>query len=351
MLRTIASARFPAVASFKRLASTCTVRDALNQAMSEELERDDRVFVMGEEVAQYQGAYKVTRGLLDKFGEQRIVDTPITEMGFTGLCVGAALAGLKPVCEFMTFNFAMQSIDQILNSGAKTYYMTGGLTNCPVVFRGPNGAAAGVAAQHSQDYTSWYGAIPGLKVIAPYSAEDAKGLLKSAIRDPNPVVCLENEIIYGESFEVSEDFHNPDFLIPIGKAKIEREGSDVTIVAHSRNVEFAIGAAKLLKEHDGVNAEVVNVRTIRPLDWPTIEASIKKTGRVVTVEAGYPCFGFGSEISGRIMESEAFDYLDAPVERCTGAEVPTPYSKPLEDFAFPDTDVVYKAAKKALYLE
>lgn len=351
MLRTVASARLPAINTFKRFASTVTVRDALNQAMAEELERDDRVFVMGEEVAQYQGAYKVTRGLLDKFGEHRIVDTPITEMGFTGLCVGAALAGLKPVCEFMTFNFAMQSIDQILNSGAKTFYMTGGLTPCPVVFRGPNGAAAGVAAQHSQDYTSWYGAIPGLKVVAPYSAEDAKGLLKAAIRDPNPVVCLENEIVYGESFEVPDEFHSPDFVIPIGKAKIEVEGSDVTIVAHSRNVEYALGAAKLLKENDGVNAEVVNVRTIRPLDWPTIEASIKKTGRVVTVEAGYPCFGFGSEISGRLMESEAFDYLDAPVQRCTGAEVPTPYSKGLEDFAFPDTDVVYKAAKNALYLE
>ncbi|KAK9465864.1 thiamine diphosphate-binding protein [Lipomyces arxii] len=326
-----------------------TVRDALNQAMVEEMERDETVFLMGEEVAQYNGAYKVSRGLLDKFGDKRVVDTPITESGFTGLCVGAALAGLKPICEFMTFNFAMQAIDQIVNSGAKTFYMSGGTQPCNVTFRGPNGAAAGVAAQHSQDYSAWYGAIPGLKVISPYSAEDAKGLLKAAIRDPNVTVFLENEILYGEAFEMSEEAMSPDFIIPIGKAKIERAGTDVTLVAHSRNVELCLKAAEALAQ-ENISAEVINLRTVKPMDVPAIVKSVKKTNRIVAVDSGFPAFGFGSEIAAQIMESEAFDYLDAPVERVTGAEVPTPYAIELENMAFPTTDVVVKAAKKALYL-
>lgn len=330
--------------------STITVRDALNSALAEELDRDDDVFILGEEVAQYNGAYKVTRGLLDRFGERRVIDTPITEMGFTGLAVGAALAGLKPVCEFMTFNFAMQSIDQIVNSAAKTLYMTGGKQHCPIVFRGPNGAAAGVAAQHSQDYAAWYGSIPGLKVVSPYSAEDYRGLLKAAIRDPNPVIFLENEIAYGESFEISEEAMSPDFVIPFGKAKIEKEGSDVTLVSHTRNVKHCLEAAETLEKEYGVKAEVVNLRSIKPLDVPTLIESVKKTNHLVTVEAGFPSFGVGSEIIAQIMESEAFDYLDAPVERVTGAEVPTPYAKELEDFAFPDTDVVLRAARKVLSL-
>ncbi|KAK9248854.1 thiamine diphosphate-binding protein [Lipomyces tetrasporus] len=326
-----------------------TVRDALNQAMAEEMERDEAVFLMGEEVAQYNGAYKVSRGLLDKFGDRRVIDTPITEAGFTGLCVGAALAGLKPICEFMTFNFAMQAIDQIVNSGAKTFYMSGGTQPCNVTFRGPNGAAAGVGAQHSQDYSAWYGAIPGLKVVSPYSSEDAKGLLKAAIRDPNVTVFLENEILYGESFEMSEEAQSPDFVIPIGKAKIERAGTDVTLVGHSRNVEFCLQAAEILAK-ENISAEVINLRTIKPMDVPAIVKSVKKTNRIVSVDSGYPAFGFGSEIAAQIMESEAFDFLDAPVERVTGAEVPTPYAVELENMAFPTTDVVVRAAKKTLYL-
>ncbi|GEQ70381.1 hypothetical protein JCM33374_g4058 [Metschnikowia sp. JCM 33374] len=265
---------------------TMTVRDALNSAIAEELDRDDDVFVMGEEVAQYNGAYKVTRGLLDRFGERRIIDTPITEMGFTGLTVGAALAGLKPVCEFMTFNFAMQSIDHIINSAAKTLYMSGGIQPCNITFRGPNGAAAGVAAQHSQCYAAWYGSIPGLKVVSPYSAEDYRGLFKAAVRDPNPVVFLENEISYGESFEVSEEALSTDYVIPFGKAKIEREGTDITLVSHTRNVMHCLEAAELLDKQYGVNAEVINLRSIKPLDVPAIVESVKKTGHLVTVEAG-----------------------------------------------------------------
>ncbi|EGV61477.1 pyruvate dehydrogenase E1, beta subunit [Yamadazyma tenuis] len=329
---------------------TMTVRDALNSGLAEELDRDDDVFIMGEEVAQYNGAYKVTRGLLDRFGERRIIDTPITEMGFTGLAVGASLAGLKPICEFMTFNFAMQAIDHIINSAAKTLYMSGGKQPCNITFRGPNGAAAGVAAQHSQDYAAWYGSIPGLKVVSPYSAEDYRGLIKAAIRDPNPVVFLENEVAYGESFEVSEEALSPDFVLPFGKAKIEREGSDITLVAHSRNVKFCVEAAEQLHKEYGVNAEVINLRSIKPLDVPTLVESVKKTNHLVTVEAGYPAFGVGSEIVAQIMESEAFDYLDAPVERVTGCEVPTPYAKELEDFAFPDTPTVFRAARKVLSL-
>lgn len=310
--------------------------------------RDDKIFILGEEVARYNGAYKVTKGLLDKFGEKRVVDTPITEMGFAGLAVGAAFAGLKPVCEFMTFNFAMQAIDQIVNSAAKTYYMSGGVLPCPIVFRGPNGAAAGVAAQHSQDYAAWYGSLPGLKVISPWSAEDCKGLLKAAIRDPNPVVFLENEMMYGVSFPVSDEVYSDNFVLPIGKAKVEREGSDVTIVAHSKMVTHSLEAADELAK-EGIKAEVINLRSIRPLDIETIKKSVKKTNRLVTVEGGFPGFGVGSEICAQIIESEAFDYLDAPVERVTGADVPTPYAANLERLAFPDTPLIVKVAKRALY--
>lgn len=329
---------------------TLTIRDAINSAIAEELDRDDDVFLMGEEVAQYNGAYKVSRGLLDRFGERRVIDTPITEMGFTGLAVGASLAGLKPVCEFMTFNFAMQSIDHIINSAAKTLYMSGGKQPCNVTFRGPNGAAAGVGAQHSQDYSSWYGSIPGLKVISPYSAEDYRGLLKAAIRDPNPTVFLENEMLYGESFEISDEALSPDFVLPIGKAKIELPGSDITLVSHTRNVGHCLEAAQLLKEKYGVSAEVINLRSIKPLDVQSIVNSVKKTNHLVTVEAGFPGFGVGSEICAQIMESEGFDYLDAPVERVTGCEVPTPYAKELEDFAFPDAEIVMRASRKVLGL-
>jgi len=328
--------------------TSMTVREALNTAMEEEMLRDENVFVLGEEVARYNGAYKVTKGLLDKFGEKRVVDTPITEMGFAGIAVGAALAGLRPICEFMTFNFAMQAIDQIVNSGGKTYYMSGGNVPCPVVFRGPNGAAAGVGAQHSQDYAAWYGQIPGLKVISPWSAEDCRGLLKAAIRDPNPTVFLENEMLYGVSFPVSKEALSEDFLLPIGKAKVERAGSDITIVAHSKMVAHSLEAADILAK-EGIQAEVINLRSIRPLDIDAIKASVKKTNRLVTVEGGFPAFGVGSEICAQIVESEAFDYLDAPVERVTGADVPTPYAANLEDLAFPDTPLIVKVAKRALY--
>ncbi|CAE7099689.1 unnamed protein product [Rhizoctonia solani] len=328
--------------------NTMTVREALNAAMEEEMLRDETVFIMGEEVARYNGAYKVTKGLLDKFGEQRVIDTPITEMGFAGVAVGAALAGLKPICEFMTWNFAMQAIDQIVNSGGKTYYMSGGNVPCPVVFRGPNGAAAGVAAQHSQDYAAWYGSVPGLKVVSPWSAEDCKGLLKSAIRDPNPVVFLENEILYGVSFPMSQEAMSEDFLLPIGKCKVEREGSDVTIVAHSRMVSLSMEAADELAK-EGIKAEVINLRSIRPLDIETIIKSVKKTNRLLIVEGGFPAFGVGSEICAQIVESDAFNYLDAPVERVTGADVPTPYAANLEALAFPDTPLIVKVAKRALY--
>lgn len=329
---------------------TMTVRDALNMALQEELDRDKDVFLMGEEVAQYNGAYKISRGLLDKFGPKRIIDTPITEMGFTGICVGAAFAGLKPVCEFMTFNFAMQSIDQIINSAAKTYYMSGGKMPVNITFRGPNGAAAGVAAQHSQDYSAWYSAIPGLKVISPFSASDAKGLLKAAIRDPNPVVFLENELLYGDSFEIEDDVLSSDYVLPIGKAKIERVGKDVTVISHSRNLHFCLQAADVVKEKYGLDVEIINLRSIKPLDTDTIFASIKKTNHAITVEAGFPACGVGSEICAQVMESEAFDYLDAPIERITGCEVPTPYAKELEDFAFPDTPTVVRGIEKVMSL-
>ncbi|KAJ5975174.1 hypothetical protein N7481_008881 [Penicillium waksmanii] len=326
-----------------------TVRDALNEALAEELEANQKTFILGEEVAQYNGAYKVTRGLLDRFGEKRVIDTPITEAGFCGIAVGAALAGLHPICEFMTFNFAMQAIDQIINSAAKTHYMSGGIQPCNVTFRGPNGFAAGVAAQHSQDYSAWYGSIPGLKVVSPWSSEDAKGLLKAAIRDPNPVVVLENELMYGQAFPMSEAAQKNDFVVPIGKAKIERPGSDLTIVSVSRCVGQSLAAASELKQKYGVDAEVINLRSIKPLDVETIIASLKKTGRLMVVESGYPMYGVASEIMALSMEY-GFDYLTAPAARVTGAEVPTPYAQGLEDMAFPQNDTIVNQAAKILRL-
>ncbi len=321
-----------------------TVRIALRDAMAEEMRRDAAVFVMGEEVAEYQGAYKVTEGLLQEFGAARVIDTPITEHGFTGLGIGAAMAGLKPVVEFMTFNFAMQAMDQIINSAAKTNYMSGGQIRCPIVFRGPNGAATRVGAQHSQDYSSWYAHIPGLKVIAPYSAADSKGLLKAAIRDPNPVIFLENEILYGQSFEVPE---GDDLLVEIGKAVVLREGTDVTITAFSLPVKAALDAATEL-EKDGISAEVIDLRTLRPLDKETILESVKKTSRLVTVEEGWPFAGIGAEISAIVME-EAFDSLDAPVIRVTGKDVPLPYAANLEKLALPQTADIIEAVKGICY--
>ncbi|MEQ8405565.1 MAG: pyruvate dehydrogenase complex E1 component subunit beta [Oceanicaulis sp.] len=323
-----------------------TVRDALRDAMAEEMRRDERVFVMGEEVAEYQGAYKVTRELLAEFGPKRVVDTPITEHGFAGLGVGAAFGGLRPIVEFMTFNFAMQAIDQIINSAAKTLYMSGGQMGCPIVFRGPNGAASRVGAQHSQDYSAWYAHVPGLKVIAPYDAADAKGLLKAAIRDPNPVVFLEHELIYGETFEIPED---DDWVLPIGKAKIRREGADVTITAHSRMVGFALQAAETLSE-DGIEAEVVDLRTLRPLDTATIINSVKKTNRIVCAEEGWAQHGVGAEISA-VVTSEAFDYLDAPPARVHQKDVPLPYAANLEKLSLPGVEDIIEAAKKVCYAE
>ncbi|KAI9704495.1 MAG: pyruvate dehydrogenase E1, beta subunit [Bogoriella megaspora] len=326
-----------------------TVRDALNEAMAEEMEANDKVFILGEEVAQYNGAYKVTKGLLDRFGEKRVIDSPITESGFAGLTVGAALAGLHPVCEFMTFNFAMQAIDQIINSAAKTHYMSGGIQPCNVTFRGPNGFAAGVAAQHSQDYSAWYGSIPGLKVVSPYSSEDAKGLLKAAIRDPNPVVVLENELLYGLPFQVSEEVQNPDFVIPFGKAKIERPGKDLTIVAVSRTVGQSLAVAEQLKKDYGVEAEVINLRSIKPMDVEAIIKSVKKTGHLMAVASDFPSFGIGAEIMALACEY-GFDYLQAPPVRVTGAEVPTPYAQKLEEMSFPQEDIIKSYAAKLLKL-
>jgi len=323
---------------------TMTVREALRDAMAEEMRRDSDIFVMGEEVAEYQGAYKVTQGLLQEFGARRVIDTPITEHGFAGLGIGAALAGLKPIVEFMTFNFAMQAMDQLINSAAKTRYMSGGQIGASIVFRGPNGPAARVAAQHSQDFTAWYSHIPGLKVIAPYSAADAKGLLKSAIRDPNPVMFLENEILYGQSFPVPK---LDDYLVPIGRARIARAGSDVTLVAWSMGMSYALKAADALAK-DGINAEVVDLRTIRPMDIGTIVESVKKTARLVTVEEGWRQSGVGAEIAARVIE-EAFDWLDAPIARVTGKDVPMPYAANLEKLALPSVEDVVEAAKAVCY--
>jgi len=323
---------------------TMTVREALRDAMAEEMRRDEAVFVMGEEVAEYQGAYKVTQGLLQEFGAQRVVDTPITEHGFAGLGIGAALGGLKPIVEFMTFNFAMQAMDQLINSAAKTRYMSGGQISAAIVFRGPNGAAARVAAQHSQDFSAWYSHIPGLKVIAPFTASDAKGLLKAAIRDPNPVMFLENEILYGQSFPVPK---LDDFVLPIGKARIARAGNDVTIVSFSMGMTYALKAADELAK-DGINAEVIDLRTLRPMDTETIIASVKKTGRIVTVEEGWPQSGIGAEIAARVM-AEAFDYLDAPVTRVSGKDVPMPYAANLEKLALPSVTEIVTASKAVCY--
>ncbi|XP_055905747.1 pyruvate dehydrogenase E1 component subunit beta, mitochondrial [Eupeodes corollae] len=326
-------------------AKQLTVRDALNSALDEELERDEKVFILGEEVAQYDGAYKITRGLWKKYGDKRVIDTPITEMGFAGIAVGAAMANLRPVCEFMTFNFAMQAIDQIINSAAKTFYMSSGVVNVPIVFRGPNGAAAGVAAQHSQCYAAWYSHCPGLKVISPYDSEDCRGLLKAAIRDPDPIVFLENELLYGVPFPVDDKVLDKDFVLPIGKAKVQRPGKDVTIVAHSKGVETALlAAAELAKK--GIEAEVINLRSIRPLDSETIFASVRKTHFLVTVENGWPQSGVGAEICARIMEDETFFHLDAPVWRVCGVDVPMPYAKTLEINAIPQVKDVIAAVTK-----
>lgn len=331
-------------------AQQMTVRDALNSALDEEMERDEKVFLLGEEVALYDGAYKVSRGLWKKYGDKRVIDTPITEAGFAGIAVGAAMAGLRPVCEFMTFNFSMQAIDQIINSAAKTFYMSAGKVNVPIVFRGPNGAAAGVAAQHSQCFGAWYSHCPGLKVVSPYNSEDAKGLLKAAIRDPDPVVVLENEILYGVQYPMSDEALSKDFLLPIGKAKIERVGEHVTLVAHSKAVEQALEAANELAGK-GIEAEVINLRSLRPLDIDTIVQSIVKTNHCLTVEQGWPHCGIGAEISARISESEAFYHLDAPVIRVTGVDTPMPYTKTLEIAALPQMSDIVFAVNKVLGLQ
>ena len=334
----------PAIPTNIKMIDT-TVRDALRDAMAEEMRRDELVFVMGEEVAEYQGAYKVTRELLQEFGDKRVIDTPITEHGFAGIGVGAAMGGLRPIVEFMTWNFAMQAIDHIINSAAKTLYMSGGQMRCPIVFRGPNGAASRVGAQHSHDYASWYANVPGLKVVAPYDAADAKGLLKAAIRDPNPVVFLEHELMYGETFEVPD---MDDFLIPIGKAKIRREGSDVTLVSHSRMVGRCLEAAEILAG-EGIDAEVIDLRTIRPLDSDTVIESVKKTNRIVCAEEGWGQSGIGAEIASRVV-AQAFDYLDAPPERVFQVDVPLPYAANLEALSLPGTKDVVAAAKKVCYV-
>ncbi|MHB0950378.1 MAG: pyruvate dehydrogenase complex E1 component subunit beta [Allorhizobium sp.] len=323
---------------------TMTVREALREAMAEEMRSNPDVFIMGEEVAEYQGAYKITQGLLQEFGAKRVVDTPITEHGFAGVGVGAAMAGLRPIVEFMTFNFAMQAIDQIINSAAKTLYMSGGQMGAPIVFRGPNGAAARVAAQHSQDYAAWYSHIPGLKVIQPYTAADAKGLLKAAIRDPNPVIFLENEILYGHSFEVPK---MDDFVLPIGKARVHKVGKDATIVSFGIGMNYSVKAAEELAR-DGIDVEIIDLRTIRPMDLPTVIESVKKTGRLVTVEEGYPQSSVGTEIATRVMQ-QAFDYLDAPILTIAGKDVPMPYAANLEKLALPNVGEVVEAVKAVCY--
>jgi len=334
--------RDPEIPADAKLVKT-TIRDALRDAMAEEMRRDDRVFLMGEEVAQYQGAYKVSRDLLQEFGDRRVVDTPITEHGFAGLGVGAAMAGLKPIVEFMTWNFGMQAIDHVINSAAKTLYMSGGQIRADIVFRGPNGAASRVGAQHSQDYSAWYAQVPGLKVIAPYDAADAKGLLKAAIRDPNPIVFLEHEMMYGTEFDVPDV---EDYVVPIGKAKVRREGTDVTITAHSRMVGFALQAAEKLAE-EGISAEVVDLRTLRPLDHETIVESVKKTSRLVSAEEGWGPMGVGAEVVARVIE-HAFDYLDAPPLRVHQEDVPLPYAANLEALSLPGVDKIIAAVKQVM---
>lgn len=350
MRRFAASCFLPSTALALRHASsttTMTVRDAINTALDEELARDASVFVLGEEVGQYQGAYKITKGLVDKYGTDRIIDTPITEHGFTGMAVGAAFNGMRPVCEFMTFNFAMQAIDHIINSAAKGLYMSGGKLRCPIVFRGPNGASAGVAAQHSQCFGPWYASVPGLKVVAPYNCEDARGMMKAAIRDDNPVVVLEHELMYGESYPVSAEAMGADFLIPFGKAKIEREGKDITMIGFSRGVELCMRAAEKLAA-EGIEAEVINLRSLRPLDRDTIMKSIKKTHRAITVDESFPVCNIGAEICASVMECDAFDYLDAPMERVSCADCPTPYSKGIETMSQPQVEDVLAVARRVL---
>jgi pyruvate dehydrogenase E1 component beta subunit len=333
-----------AEAEYSGKTSTMTVREALRDAMAEEMRRDETVFLLGEEVAEYQGAYKVSQGLLQEFGPRRVIDTPITEQGFTGLGVGAGFAGLRPIVEFMTFNFAMQAIDQIINSAGKTRYMSGGQMSCPIVFRGPNGIAARVAAQHSQCYASWYAHVPGLKVVAPYTGADHKGLLKAAIRDPNPIVFLEHELVYGESFAVPDD---PEFIVPIGKARIARAGEHVTITAFSRMVKLAMQAAEEL-EKAGVSAEIIDLRTLRPFDIETVVASVKKTNRIVAIEEGWPFAGIGAELAAIMMEG-AFDWLDAPLKRVAGKDVPLPYAANLERLAVPQVEDIVAAAREVTY--
>jgi pyruvate dehydrogenase E1 component beta subunit len=341
---TVARRAVPAESEYTGKTTTMTVREALRDAMAEEMRRDDTVFLIGEEVAEYQGAYKVSQGLLQEFGARRVIDTPITEQGFTGLGVGAGFAGLRPVVEFMTFNFAMQAIDQIINSAGKTRYMSGGQMSCPIVFRGPNGIAARVAAQHSQCYASWYAHCPGLKVVAPYTGADHKGLLKAAIRDPNPIVFLEHELVYGESFAVPDD---PEFIVPIGRARIARAGEHVTITAFSRMVKLALQAAEELAKA-GISVEIIDLRTLRPFDVETVVASVKKTNRVVAVEEGWPFAGIGSEVAAIMME-ECFDWLDAPVKRVTGKDVPLPYAANLERLAVPQVEDIVAAAREVAY--
>lgn len=350
--KSVASAAFkqPRLAGATRSMATIDmpVREALCQAIDEEMERDEAVFVMGEEVAQYQGAYKVTKGLFQKYGDKRVIDTPITEMGFTGLGIGAAFHDLKPIIEFMTINFSMQAIDQVVNGAAKQFYMSGGDLACPIVFRGPNGFSAGTAAQHSQCFAAWYSSVPGLKVVAPYSSEDAKGLMKAAIRDPNPVMVLEHELMYGVSFPMSDEAQSKDFVIPFGEAKIEREGTDVTIITFSKPVGMALDVADIMAAK-GVSCEVINLLSIRPLDRKTIIASAKKTGRVVCLEQGWPQCGVSSEIAAILMETDAFNYLDAPMERVCGADVPMPYAVDLEKAALPQNEDVIAAIERTMY--
>jgi len=341
---TVTQRAVPSETEYTGKTTTMTVREALRDAMVEEMRRDDTVFLIGEEVAEYQGAYKVSQGLLQEFGPRRVVDTPITEQGFTGLGVGAGFAGLRPIVEFMTFNFAMQAIDQIINSAGKTRYMSGGQMSCPIVFRGPNGIAARVAAQHSQCYASWYAHCPGLKVVAPYTGADHKGLLKAAIRDPNPVVFLEHELVYGESFAVPDD---PEFIVPIGRARIARAGEHVTITAFSRMVKLAMQAAEEL-EKAGISAEIIDLRSLRPFDVETVVASVKKTNRIVAVEEGWPFAGIGSELAAIMME-ECFDWLDAPAKRVAGKDVPLPYAANLERLAVPQVEDIVAAAREVAY--
>lgn len=334
--------------SFQSRKISITVRESINSAMQEEMDRDQNVFLMGEEVGYYDGAYKISKGMIKKYGPDRIIDTPISEMGFTGIGVGAALYGLRPIIEFMTFNFSMQAIDQIINSAGKIHYMSAGDMKCPIVFRGLNGAAFGVAAQHSQCFAAWYTHCPGLKVVAPYNSEDYRGLLKASVRDDNPVVFLENEPSYGQKFDVSEEVMSKDYLIPIGKAKVEREGKDCTIIAYSKMVGVSLEAAKKL-EAEGISVEVINLRTLRPLDVPTILKSVKKTSRLVSVEEGWPTCGIGAEILSTVTESSAFDYLDSPPVRITGVDVPMPYAVNLEHNAIPHEDSIIRGVKKTLY--